>query len=78
MFRVVSRYPCDSKSIATEYQNCFPLTTFPRTHSAPGDTLVHNKFKFFSVSRTFSLILTNTPGTAKVLGSNQDQFFFKR
>ena len=35
-----------------------------------GGTLVHNEFKFCSVSCTLSLVVANTLGTAKVLGSN--------
>ena len=44
-------------------------------------TSVHNEFKFHCFSVALSLRLglevTNTPGTAKVLGSNLTAFFFQ-
>ena len=33
-------------------------------------TLARNEFKFCSLSCTLSLLITNTPGTSKVQGSN--------
>ena len=38
--------------------------------------LVHNELKFLRISGTLSLEATNTPGTAKVLGSNLTRTFF--
>ena len=41
--------------------------------------LVHYELKFLRISGTLSLEATNTPGTAKVLGSNLTRtFFFKQ
>ena len=45
----------------------------------PVGTLVHNEFKFLSVSCTLSLEVMNTPGTEKVIALNLTRTcFFKR
>ena len=60
-------------AIITLVLDFFPVNScVHRIHwtNLTGSSFVHNQFKVCSVSCTLSLVITNTPGTAKVLGPN--------
>ena len=68
-------YPCDKQGYCNRVQYFFSLNNLEMVNLG----LVHNKFKCLCVSGALGLVVTNTPGTVKVLGSNLTGpvFFFQ-
>ena len=72
-------YPCDKQGYYNRVLGFFPVLNFVTGLIVRLMTLVHNQFKFCSVSCILSLVVTKTPGKSKFMGfkSNHDQFFFQ-